>query len=124
VGTRTGRCSACLHFDTGFGDLRNAWFLARPLRSRVGVLLDDASAQRDLDLFWAGACVFVGSYAITRNFDYRLVFCLLTVPQLARWAAARSPVGFVAIAALLGTTWLDGWYDWPRIRDVLEGWSG
>jgi hypothetical protein len=81
-------------------------------------------AQRELDLFWAGACVYVGCYLAGRSYDYRLVFCLLTLPQLARWAAARSALAYVSIAALLGSMWLDGWYDSPTIRNVLDGWSG
>jgi hypothetical protein len=88
-----------------------AWLTARRLKPTAPAL-PGASAERDLDLFWAGACVYVGSYAVARNFDYRLVFCLLTVPQLCRWGKAGSKLAWVAIAALLGAMWLDGWYSW------------
>ena len=103
--------------------LAAAIFLVRRWRPR-GTGGVDAGSQRDLDLFWAGACVYVGCYVAGRSFDYRLVFCLLTVPQLARWAAARSVLAYVSIVALLGTLWLDGWYDSITIRNVLDGWSG
>jgi hypothetical protein len=94
-----------------------AFLLARKFRPPI-------TSQRDLDFFWAGACVYVGSYAVARNFDYRLVFLLMTIPQLARWAAGRSIYAYVTIVALLGTMWLDGWYDSPTIHRILDGWSG
>ena len=100
-----------------------AWLLARRLRGRLPALGGDGSG-RDLDLFWAGACVYVGSYVLTRNYDYRLVFLLLTVPQIARWAAAGSKLAYLTIVSLLGTTWLDaGPFEWSHLRSVLDGWS-
>jgi hypothetical protein len=98
-------------------------FVVRRLRAKGGVLRAGAS-ERDLDLFWAGSCVYVGSYLLTRNFDYRLVFLLLTVPQLARWASAGSKLAYLTIVALLGTTWLDaGPFEWSHLRSLLDGWS-
>ena len=29
--------------------------------------------------------IYVGSYAVMHNYDYRLVFLLLAIPQLLRW---------------------------------------
>ncbi len=100
-----------------------AWFSAR--RARATIRSDGATAaERDLDLFWAGACVYVGSYILARNYDYRLVFLLPTVPQLARWASGRSKLAYLTIAALLGTTWLDaGPFEWSWLRSLLDGWS-
>jgi hypothetical protein len=94
--------------------------IARKLRPRLAT----ARHRRDLDFFWAGACVYVVTYVSARNFDYRLVFLLMTVPQLARWAAARSLLAYVTIVALLGTMWLDGWYDSATVHRILDGWSG
>jgi hypothetical protein len=64
-------------------------------------------AERDLDLFVAGAGVYLCSYAIVRNFDYRLAFLLLVVPQLLRWARERSRLAVVSLVALFGSLWLD-----------------
>src|SRR5581483_4491573 len=61
--------------------------------------------DRELDFFWVGACIYAGSYALFRSFDYRLAFALLTVPQLLRWS--RSVVGVVTLLALFGALWLD-----------------
>jgi hypothetical protein len=97
-----------------------AWLAARRAGPLVEPPADDPAAQRDLELFWAGACVYVGSYAIARNFDYRLAFCLLTVPQLLRWARARSALAYVTLGALVGTMYLDGfysWFLWPWLND-------
>ena len=100
-----------------------AWFSARRLQGTVS-FGGAAESERDLDLFWAGACVYVGSYLLARNYDYRLVFLLPTVPQLARWASARSKLAYLTLAALLGTTWLDaGPFEWSWLRSLLDGWS-
>jgi hypothetical protein len=98
-----------------------AWFVARRTRRSVAEP-SDAAGWRDLDLFWAGACVYVGTYVLARNYDYRLVFCLLTIPQLCRWSAARSKLAWLSIAALLATMWLDGYYSW-FVGTWLNNWS-
>jgi hypothetical protein len=62
-----------------------------------------------LDAFWAGAAVYAGSWVFGNNFDYRLAFLVLCVPQLWEWARLRSgpvPGASLALAALLATLWL------------------
>ncbi len=98
-----------------------AWLTARRVRPSLPAART-AAESRDLDLFWAGACVYVGTYAVARNYDYRLVFCLLAVPQVCRWAAAGSKLAFVTIGALLAAMWLDGFYSW-FIWSWLNDWS-
>jgi hypothetical protein len=66
-----------------------------------------AGAERDLDLFVAGAGVYLCSYVVVRNFDYRLAFVLLALPQLFRWARGRSQLAVVSLVGLFGTLWLD-----------------
>jgi hypothetical protein len=39
-----------------------------------------------LELFVAGASVFVGSFLVFVNWDYRMVFLLLAMPQLLAWS--------------------------------------
>lgn len=67
-----------------------------------------ARGLRDLDAYWAGAGVYVGTFCLFHSFDYRLVFLLLTIPQLLRWARRAEPVAWVSLAALLTTVWLIG----------------
>ena len=43
------------------------------------------SSGRNLAAFWMGGAVYVGSFLLGNNWDYRLVFLLFTVPQLAQW---------------------------------------
>lgn len=100
-----------------------AYLLARRTRSSLARATAVPTSQRDLDLFWAGALVYVGSYAVERNFDYRLVFLLLTVPQLLHWARAGHRLAFVTIAALLVTTWLDVWGSMPVVGSLLDSWN-
>ena len=50
----------------------------------------EVPAVRKSDAFWVGAGIYVGSYAVMHNYDYRLVFLLLAIPQLLRWGAEAS----------------------------------
>jgi hypothetical protein len=78
-------------------------------RRRLRLRLDDGdpAARRDLDLFVAGAGVYVLSYPFFLSYEYRLAFLLLTVPQLLRWARARRLLGALPLSALLSTLWFD-----------------
>jgi hypothetical protein len=69
----------------------------------------DPRSAEDLDAFWAGAGVYVGSFALAYNFNYRLIFLVLTVPQLLRWARERRPLvpyAPVGLSLLLLALWL------------------
>ena len=64
-----------------------------------------------VDAFWAGAALYITTYVFGSNFDYRLVFLLLCVPQLCWWSRrasgpAPAPWPEVALAALVLTLWL------------------
>jgi hypothetical protein len=109
---------ALLIFVTAVGAL----LVARWLRQRLAIGVGGAAGTRDRDLFWAGACVYVGTYALARNYDYRLIFCLLTVPQLVRWIGGGVRFAWVAVSALIGTMWLDGFFSWFLAR-WLSDWS-
>jgi hypothetical protein len=99
------------------------WLASRRLRPGLQVSPRDPGEQRDLDLFWAGACVYVGSYAVVISFDYRLIFLLLIVPQLVRWARARYGLAYATAAALVVAMWLDEWTGMPGVRRLLDWWA-
>jgi hypothetical protein len=61
---------------------------------------EEPATDRALDAFRVGAACYIGVFLIGNNFAYRLVFVVLTLPQLMRWA--RAP-GLNRRAALLGT---------------------
>jgi hypothetical protein len=92
----------------------------RPVRARLGAL----DPSRELDLFCAGAGIYVATYALLRSADYRLVFLLLTVPQLARWARHRHVVPITTLVGVLLTLWLPSpWSDVPVVNDLIRRWD-
>jgi Glycosyltransferase family 87 len=99
------------------------WLASRRLRARLSSPPSDAGEARDLDLFWAGACIYVGSYMVFLSHDYRLIFLLLAVPQIVRWTRARHGLAYVTVPALLATMWLDEWTRMPVLRPLLDWWT-
>lgn len=55
--------------------------------------------DRGFDAFLAGAGIYVGSYAVMHNYDYRLAFLLLAIPQLLRWCGEP-------MAPVPGASWI------------------
>ena len=50
-----------------------------------------------------GALIYLGTFATANNFDYRLVFLLLTLPQLVEWASMPAHrLSSLASATLVG----------------------
>ncbi|HET7572345.1 MAG TPA: hypothetical protein VFJ77_06725 [Gaiellaceae bacterium] len=90
------------------------------LRRRAG---GDAESGLRLDAFWAGASIYALSYVFGSNFDYRLAFLVLCVPQLCAWArpgAAALPGARLALGALLATLWLGS--EIPPLPFGLQSW--
>ena len=113
-------------WDLGLAALIVAAAVLARRRLRAGLPADPGpAAQRDLDLFVAGAGVYVCSYVLFRSFDYRLVFLLLTVPQLLRWARRRGVVALVSLCSLYGVLWLDADLTSrvPALGNALRGWN-
>jgi hypothetical protein len=93
--------------------------LLRRRRGRGGA----SDGERRLDAFWAGAAVYVGTYAFGNNFDYRLVFLILCVPQLCSWTRhhdAPAPWPGLTLAAIVATMWLSSVY--PPLPFGLQTW--
>jgi len=93
----------------------------RPVSMRLAM-----ASSRELDLFCAGAGVYVATFALVRSADYRLVFLLLTVPQLARWAAARRVLAIATLGGVLVTLWFPTEWPWanvPVVEDILRRWN-
>lgn len=72
----------------------------------------DAADTRNLRAFWMGAGVFVGTYFISTNWNYRLIFLILTLPQLAEWAFSRQrgtrSWAIVSLVMLFVSMWYAG----------------
>lgn len=84
--------------------------------------------QRRLDAFWVGATIYVGTFVLGNNWDYRLIFLLFTVPQLVAWIEARGPLAGVsawALVAMIGALWLGSWLHrlpFPLPLDEVLNW--
>lgn len=91
-------------------------------RSRVQA---GAASPHVVAAFRMGAGVYVGSFCLGSNFDYRLVFLLLTLPQLAAWAAvARGPMRLASvamIALILTLVWGVTWRLWLQLAGGADG---
>jgi len=79
--------------------------------------------ERNVDLFVAGAGVYLGTFALARNFDYRLVFLVLTIPQLLEWSRGRKLIPLLTLVSVLGSLWLPPrWESVPVIDWGLTHW--
>jgi hypothetical protein len=78
--------------------------------------------------FWIGALVFLGTFAVGNNFDYRLVFLLLTFPQLMAWASAsevepRRWLGAVTLLTVLVLLWIGALSEPLALTDEVVTWA-
>ena len=74
-----------------------------------------------------GALIYLGTFMTANNFDYRLVFLLLTLPQLIEWASlpahrltSLAQTTLLAIVALL---WVGSLSEWLNLWDELASWA-
>jgi len=78
--------------------------------------------ERHVNAFLTGAGIFLGSFIVLgNNYDYRLIFLLLTMPQLLIWNKTSSGIGrlsLMAIAAIALRLWLPVMW----ISDVFSWW--
>ncbi len=68
-----------------------------------------AASRRNLDAFWMGGTIFVGTFALGSNWDYRLVFLLFLVPQLAEWCREPGTSQGVVATLVIGLILLSCW---------------
>lgn len=75
----------------------------------------------------AGAFVYLGTFAVVNSFDYRLVFVLLTLPQLIDWARSAEPrlssLATLALAMILLLLWVGSLSRWLSLWDELASWA-
>ena len=91
----------------------------RRLRERLQV-----GATQELDHFRAGAGIYIATFALGRSSDYRLVFVLLTIPLLVRWASGGQIVAIATLVGVLVTLWLpSGWEASPILDAIIGEWN-
>ena len=77
--------------------------------------------------FHVGALIYLGTFMTANNFDYRLVFLLLTLPQLIEWA--RSPthrlssLAQTTLLAIIMLLWIGSLSEWLNLWDELASWA-
>src|SRR5687768_7939723 len=61
------------------------------------------SSQRNLAAFRMGASIYIGTFLLGNNWDYRLAFLVLVLPQLLEWTRTSiKKYRTIALASLLG----------------------
>jgi hypothetical protein len=76
---------------------------------------------------YIGALIYLGTFAAANNFDYRLVFLLLTLPQLVEWACMPahrlSSLASATLAAILVLLWVGSLSQWLNLWDEIASWA-
>jgi hypothetical protein len=80
---------------------------------RLKVRLGAAGAPFSLAAFRIGSAIYLGSFLIGSSFDYRLIFLILTIPQLVTWArnAASGPrqLALSQLIVVILLQWSQSW---------------
>jgi hypothetical protein len=78
---------------------------------------EDGLRKESIDAFRIGGSIYLGTFLMGSNYDYKLAFLLLTLPQLMSWArSAIGPMARTARWTLVGvivSTWA------PLLREPL-----
>jgi len=70
----------------------------------------ETSSQRNLAGFRMGASIYIGTFLLGNNWDYRLAFLVLVVPQLMDWLMLGDKKYRILAAIGLGAVLLSCWY--------------
>jgi hypothetical protein len=106
------------------------WWLGIRPSARLG-----SFTQRNLSAFWLGASIYVGTFLLGNNWDYRLAFLIFVVPQLSEWTRDAPAGQCTAARVTMGLLLLTCWYFFYRqlvptpaldaafIVDEIANWS-
>ena len=76
--------------------------------------------------FYIGALIYLGTFVTTNNFDYRLVFLLLTLPQLTAWCRRPpdrlSSLATATLLTVLLALWIGSLSRLLHLWDELVSW--
>lgn len=74
-----------------------------------------------------GTLIYLGTFAVGNNFDYRLVFLLLTLPQLVEWARTPthrlSSLALATLAAIIVMLWVGSLSQALSLWDEVASWT-
>jgi len=84
-------------------------------------------ASASLVALQVGALIYLGTFAAANNFDYRLVFLLLTLPQLVEWACLPAHrlawLALATLVAIIVLLWIGSLSQWLNLWDELASWA-
>ena len=69
-------------------------------------------SERNLAAFRMGASIYVGTFLLGNNWDYRLAFLVLLVPQLVEWVRSPHQIYRAAAIASMILVLLSCWHLW------------
>lgn len=68
-----------------------------------------SDSERNLNAFRVGAAIFVGTFLLGNNWDYRLTFLIFAIPQISRWIFSHNTkqryVALMIYITLLVSCW-------------------
>jgi hypothetical protein len=78
--------------------------------------------------FHIGVLIYLGTFATRKNGDYRLVFLLLTIPQLLSWASSSAEAGRTrltraGLGTVLAALWIGALSPYIGPVDELASWA-
>lgn len=68
------------------------------------------SNPRNLRAFWMGAGIYVGTFLIAANWDYRMIFLIFVLPQAADWVTGQDRRTRAAAVVSLVALFVSMWY--------------
>ena len=78
-----------------------------------------------IEAFRIGSSIYIGTFLIGNNWDYRLIFLLFTIPQILAWLKTQvqfESISGLALMAIILTTWLSSKSHQIYYLDELLNW--
>jgi hypothetical protein len=83
----------------------------------------DQPPTLQLDSFRVGSGIYLATFMLVgNNWDYRLIFLLLTIPQLLAWITGEPrmrPIALLTLGSILLTVWLSRW-SWLNLDELCN----
>ncbi len=70
----------------------------------------ESNSERNLAAFRVGASIYVGTFLLGNNWDYRLAFLIFTIPQLSRWIFASNSRRRWLVSGVFAAILISCWY--------------
>jgi hypothetical protein len=101
--------------------------IAVRIHHRFAPRTETTVATASLVALHAGALIYLGTFAAANNFDYRLVFLLLTLPQLVEWvcmpAHRLSSLASATLVGIIVLLWVGSLSQWLNLWDEFASWA-